>query len=119
MISPPTPEPAAPTAHPSVAWWASCPVITDRPPEECDADAFGQVLEGSWISGTGFRVQHWAVVEPYRGGWIHTASWRPLAPKPLTLGQRIDVELTANTEIAPELRALLLEAKAVVGEVVK
>ena len=40
-------------------------------------------------------------------------------PKPLTLGERIDAELAANAELSPELRALLIEAKAVVGEVVK
>ena len=40
-------------------------------------------------------------------------------PKPLTLGQRIDAELAANAELSPELRAILIEAQAVVGEVVK
>lgn len=40
-------------------------------------------------------------------------------PKPLTLGERIDAELAANSELSPELRALLIEAQSVIGEVVK
>jgi len=107
-----------PTEHPSVAWWAACPVITDRPPTAADGDDFGRVLE--WARDDyawGFGVGSWEDVRHYfRKGWIHTASWRP---NPLTLGQRIDAELAANSELSPELRELLIEAKAVVGEVVK
>ena len=114
------PEPAAPGEHPSVAWWAACPVITDRPPTAADGDDFGRVLEWAEDKVTGFRVEHFGVVALLCGkGWIHAASWRPPTPNPLTLGQRIDAELAANAELSPELRALLIEAKAVIGEVVK
>ena len=110
-------HPITPPEHPSVAWWAACPVITDRPPTAADGDDFGRVLEWAEDKVTGFRVEHFGVVALLCGkGWIHAASWRP---NPLTLGQRIDAELAANAELSPELRALLIEAKAVIGEVVK
>jgi hypothetical protein len=104
-----------PAEHPSVAWWAACPWITDRPPTAADGDALGRVLEY-----TRFRVELWEdVAHFYWKGWIHSSSWRPPAPKPLTLGERIDAELANKIGLAPELRALLIEAKAVVGEVMK
>ena len=107
--------PPKPTAaeHPSVAWWASCPWITDRLPTEADASENGYVtLLGD--SGYVMLVQ-WTHVLLGRS-WIHAYKWRPQPP---TLGQRIDAELAAKIGLSPELRELLLEAKAVVGGVVK
>ena len=118
-IATPPPEPAAPAEHPSVAWWAACPVITDRPPTKADGDIFGGVFVWSGNAVTGFRVEHWEVVAHCGASWIHTAPWTPPYPQPLTLGQRIDAELAANAKLSPELRAILIEAKSVVGEVVK
>ena len=82
-LEPSAPEPAAPPEHPSVAWWASCPVITDRRPEQCDGDAIGCVLEWTGNPVTGFCAEHWQEVARYGASWIHTASWRPPAPKSL------------------------------------
>ena len=108
----PPPEPAAPGEHPSVAWWAACPWITGSSPTQEDGDENGFVL---WDEDGDLWSEHWGVerIAP----WIHTASWRPPYPQPPTLGQRIDAELVANAELSPELRELLIEAKAVVGEV--
>ena len=103
-----------PPEHPSVAWWAACPWITDRLPTEADADINGYVVIN--INGNRVVVIWQSALNHH---WIHTSKWRPLTPKPLTLGQRIDAELAANAELSPELRELLIEAKAVVGEVVK
>ena len=117
-VYPPKPNPmseytAAPPEHPSVAWWAACPWITDRPPTAADASENGYVL---LVSGAGYALDvQWSHVLLGRS-WIHPYGWRP---KPLTLGERIDAELAANAELSPELRALLIEAKAVIGEVVK
>ena len=60
--------------HPSVAWWESCPWITDRKPTEEDGDKFGRVHvkahEGSRLAS------NWDTVgdgEP----WIHIWHWQP------------------------------------------
>ena len=72
-----------PPEHPSVAWWAACPVITDRRPEQCDGDAIGCVLEWTGNDVTGFCAEHWQEVASREVSWIHTASWRPPAPPSL------------------------------------
>ena len=102
-----------PAEHPSVAWWAACPWITDRLPTAADGDINGNV----WVAGiSGYcHLVFWKRVLQMPQ-WVHTSKWRP---QPLTLGQRIDAELAANAELSPELRAILIEAKSVVGEVVK
>ena len=120
-VYPPKPNPmsehtAAPAEHPSVAWWAACPWITDRLPTAADADARGLVLKWTERNPSGFRIENWKLVTKYDLKWVHTSRWRPPA---LTLGQRIDAELAAKIGLAPELRAILIEAKSVVGEVVK
>ena len=67
--------------HPSVAWWESCPWITDRKPTEEDGDRHGQVrimiqelgAEGS-TKTTCFL--HWKYVNPGQV-WIHCMNWQP------------------------------------------
>jgi len=64
--------------HPSIAWWESCPWITDRKPTEEDGDKHGQVImqapgqEG--IKATCFM--HWIYVKPGQT-WIHCLNWQP------------------------------------------
>lgn len=60
--------------HPSVAWWESCPWITNRKPTKEDGDKFGRVHvkahEGSRLAS------NWDTVgdgEP----WIHIWHWQP------------------------------------------
>ena len=61
--------------HPSVAWWESCPWITDKKPTEADGDAMGWVmtkptnsLDAVWDS--------WSRVETSQS-WIHRLDWQP------------------------------------------
>ena len=98
-----------PPEHPSVAWWAACPWITDRQPTTADGDENENVKVPSCIGDLYSLL--WKQVRPGEQ-WIHTSKWRPPTPQPLTLGQRIDAELAANAELSPELRAILIEANA-------
>jgi hypothetical protein len=61
--------------HPSVAWWESCPWITDRTPTEADGNVMGWVmtkptnsLDAAWAS--------WSSVETSQP-WIHRSDWQP------------------------------------------
>lgn len=117
-VYPPKPSPmsehtAISAEHPSVAWWAACPWITDRTPTSADASESGYVM---FLGSQGYALAiQWGHV-PLGCSWIHNHEWRP---KPPTLGQPIDAELAANAELSPELRALLIQAKAVIEEVVQ
>ena len=60
--------------HPSVAWWESCPWITDRKPTKEDGDKFGRVF----VKMTEARV----VTVSFSGvhdneAWIHHHDWQP------------------------------------------
>ena len=60
--------------HPSVAWWESCPWITDRKPTKEDGDKFGRVF----AKMTEARV----VTVSFSGvhdneAWIHHHDWQP------------------------------------------
>ena len=61
--------------HPSIAWWESCPWITDRKPTKEDADAFGRVLiksiEPDRILTAFFQDVH------IKEAWIHHGGWQP------------------------------------------
>jgi len=63
--------------HPSVAWWESCPWITDRKPAREDGDIYGRVhvkaSEGSQI-----LTSNWDDVMDGET-WIHIWHWRPPA----------------------------------------
>ena len=61
--------------HPSVAWWESCPWITDRTPTEEDGNAVGWVmakLKDSSDVATVFGPSI-ALGQP----WIHRQDWKP------------------------------------------
>jgi hypothetical protein len=69
-------ESTTPASHPSIAWWESCPWITDRKPTKEDADKFGRVLvtaEPDKILTASF--QHVSIGE----AWIHHGCWQPPA----------------------------------------
>jgi hypothetical protein len=67
-------EQPKPDKHPSVAWWESCPWITDRLPTVLDGDTFGRVC----IKSNEGRVltSNWIDVNAYEN-WIHIYSWQP------------------------------------------
>jgi hypothetical protein len=65
--------------HPSVAWWESCPWITDRTPTEEDGNSMNQVLvhlsrqqEPKGILG----FMSWETVRSDEA-WIHCMNWQP------------------------------------------
>ena len=59
--------------HPSLAWWGSCPWITDRKPTEKDGDQFNQVIMK--VNNTSnFCFMHWEYVESGYP-WVHSLSW--------------------------------------------
>jgi hypothetical protein len=67
-------ESTAPDKHPSIAWWESCPWITDRKPTEEDADKFGRVLvtaEPDKILTASFQDVR------IKEAWIHHGGWQP------------------------------------------
>ena len=70
-----TTDSSKPDKHPSVAWWESCPWITDRKPTEEDGDKFGRVHVKA--SGTSMILaSNWDGIgdgEP----WIHIWHWKP------------------------------------------
>ena len=70
-------ETTKPAPHPSIAWWESCPWITDRKPTKEDADKFGRVLviaEPDKILTASFQDVRIAEA------WIHHGGWQPPAP---------------------------------------
>jgi len=72
-------ETTDPASHPSIAWWESCPWITDRNPTKEDADAFGRVLvkptEPAKIQTAFF--QDVRIKEAWIEAWIHYGNWQP------------------------------------------
>ena len=69
------PEQPKSDKHPSVAWWESCPWITDRTPTEEDGNAVGWVmakLKDSSDVATVFGPSI-ALGQP----WIHRQDWQP------------------------------------------
>ena len=78
------PEQPKPDKHPSVAWWESCPWITDRRPTEKDSDHLGQViLQMPSKTGTTLDVSFasWAYVKEGKA-WIHSLNWSPVKQTP-------------------------------------
>lgn len=61
--------------HPSVAWWESCPWITDRQPTKEDGDILGHVYvindDCKHILKFG-----WSSVQETMP-WLHTCAWQP------------------------------------------
>ena len=72
-------EPTKSDKHPSVAWWESCPWITDRRPTEADGNYMSQVLvhlstqqEPKGI----LSFMSWKIVRSDEA-WIHCMNWNP------------------------------------------
>jgi len=69
------PEQPKTDKHPSVAWWESCPWITDRTPTEEDGNAVGWVMaklkdssDVATVFGPSIKLG-----QP----WIHRQDWQP------------------------------------------
>jgi hypothetical protein len=62
--------------HPSVAWWESCPWITDRKPTKEDGDAFGRVIVKTTYSKV---IACTTFVQDVNNNeaWIHHYDWQP------------------------------------------
>lgn len=66
------PEQPKTDKHPSIAWWESCPWITDRKPTEADGDCYGQVIM-QCVGREGTKttlIMYWKCVELGQT-WIH------------------------------------------------
>jgi len=61
--------------HPSVAWWESCPWITNRKPTEEDGDIYGRVHVKA-IGTSTILTSNWDVVSDGEA-WIHIWHWQP------------------------------------------
>ena len=60
--------------HPSIAWWESCPWITNRKPTEEDSDKFGRVF----VKMTDARVATILFSSVHDNeAWIHHHDWKP------------------------------------------
>ena len=78
------PEQLKSDTHPSVAWWESCPWITDRKPTEEDGDYLGQVIQqvsSKARTTLDLSFNSWAYVKEGKA-WIHTLNWRPVKQTP-------------------------------------
>ena len=65
--------------HPSVAWWESCPWITDRLPTALDGDTYNRVYSKC---GEGrVLTSKWSDVSVDEK-WIHLCGWKPLNQTP-------------------------------------
>jgi hypothetical protein len=71
-------ETTKPAPHPSIAWWESCPWITDRAPTEEDGDSYGQVImQSPGKEGTKtICFMYWKYVKLGQT-WIHCMNWNP------------------------------------------
>ena len=71
-------ETTEPASHPSVAWWDSCPWITDRKPTEKDGNYISQVMmQAPGQEGTKTTCfMDWKYVKPGQT-WIHCMNWNP------------------------------------------
>lgn len=64
-------------SHPSVAWWESCPWITDRKPTEKDGDESGWVM-AKLIDSSSASTTYWPKVKA-GDPWVHRPLWKPPA----------------------------------------
>jgi hypothetical protein len=74
------PEQPKTDKHPSVAWWESCPWITDRKPTHLDGDTYGRVYIKS-SENEHVLASNWNAVEAHEK-WIHVCGWQPLNQTP-------------------------------------
>ena len=73
------PEQPKSDTHSSVAWWESCPWITDRKPTEEDGDERGWVIL-KIIDGSDGSLSYWKNVKEGKP-WIHRQGWKKQTPK--------------------------------------
>jgi hypothetical protein len=73
------PEQPKTDKHPSVAWWESCPWITDRKPTPLDGDTYGRVYIKSGENKV--LASNWNDVGAHEN-WIHLCGWQPLNQTP-------------------------------------
>jgi hypothetical protein len=66
-----------PEKHPSVAWWESCPWITDRTPTKEDGNTVGWVM-AKLRGSSDIITTSWSKIEVGRA-WIHRQDWQPPA----------------------------------------
>jgi hypothetical protein len=62
-------------SHPSVAWWESCPWITDRKPTKEDGKPTGWVVTKA-LGSSDLITTSWSKIEVGRA-WIHRSDWQP------------------------------------------
>ena len=69
-------KPEAPKSdkHPSIAWWESCPWITDRKPTEEDSDEGGRVMIKP-INKSSALTTYWLNVK-LGDPWVHRSRWQ-------------------------------------------
>lgn len=79
IFPPDKPENRKSDTHPSVAWWESCPWITDRKPTEKDGDERGWVILKT-IDDSGASLSYWKNVKESEP-WIHRQGWKRQTPK--------------------------------------
>ena len=65
--------------HPSVAWWESCPWITDRKPTPLDGDVYGRVYVK--LNKSRVLAANWSSIDAHEH-WIHLYGWQPLEQTP-------------------------------------
>ena len=58
--------------HPSIAWWESCPWITDRKPTKEDGDDRGWVI----VKSVDILTAGWVSVKA-GDPWVHRPQWKP------------------------------------------
>ena len=82
-------ETTEPASHPSVAWWESCPWITDRRPTKEDGDKFDRVfvktIQSKVVTTLFSDVNH-------NEAWIHHHDWQP----PILSSKEQAIELINN-----------------------
>jgi hypothetical protein len=91
-------ETTKPASHPSVAWWESCPWITDRKPTEEDGNHMNQVLvhlskQQARQRKESFCFMSWEIVRSGEA-WIHHGNWQP----PVLSDKEKALELINNHE---------------------
>lgn len=68
-------EATEPASHSSIAWWESCPWITDRRPTKEDGDKSGWVIAKTIDTSSTLTVS-WQNVKAGHP-WIHRQDWEP------------------------------------------
>ena len=76
------PEPSKPDTHPSVAWWESCPWITDRQPKVDDTSQNYIAANMVLVRKNEGVTLKWYTHVTKNEAWIHLDTWQPLKQAP-------------------------------------